>query len=77
MYIPRSKSVLLERLLDYTDISCSKCELDQRLMRNIDIPFSKSVLREIGLISNLLIDYGTAGAISEHNCGTAMRQSFY
>ena len=39
MYIPRFKSVFLERLLDYIDIPCSKGELHQRLMRNIDIPF--------------------------------------
>ena len=43
MYIPRSKSVLLESLLDYTDITRSKHELHQRSMRNIDIPFSKSL----------------------------------
>ena len=77
MYIPRSKSVLLERLLDYTDIPCSKRELHQRLMKYmdiLDIPCSKSVLRERRLIHRLrdcstiitihrLRDCRTAGAL--------------
>ena len=51
MYIPRSKSVLLERLLDYTDILRSKRELHQSgLMKYMDIPCSQSVLHEKGLI---------------------------
>ena len=50
MYIRRSKSVLLEGLLDYTDIPRSKRELHQRLMKYIDIPCSQSVLHEKGLI---------------------------
>ena len=62
MYIPRSKSVLLERLLDYTDIPRSKRELHQRLMKYMDIPCSKSVLRERGLIHRLG-DCRTAGAL--------------
>ena len=60
MYIPRSKSVLLERLLGYTNIPRSKRELHQRLMKYMDIPCSKSVLRERGLIHRLG-DCGTAG----------------
>ena len=53
MYIPRFKSVLLERLLNYTDIPRFKRELHQRSMRNIDIPFSKSLLRERRLINRI------------------------
>ena len=62
IYIPRSKSVLLERLLDYTDIPHSKCKLHQMLMKYIDIPCSKSVLHERGLIHGLR-DCRTVGAI--------------
>ena len=47
MYNPRSKSMLLERLLDYTDIPHSKRELHQRY---IDISCFKSILREKELI---------------------------
>ena len=53
MYVPRCKSVLLERLLNYTDIPRSKRKFHQRLMKYMDIPCSKSVLREKGLIHRL------------------------
>ena len=83
MYIPCSKSVLLERLLDYTDIPRSKRKLHQRLMKYIDIyiPCSKSVLHERGLMHRLR-DCRTAGAIVllilSYSSTTGLREhSFY